>query len=963
MLPARSLLSAAAAALALVAAAPSAHAAWPGTPGKVAFLDQMNKEYPLKVYTPGMDGQGKEDLIVPETFHFQEGTDKTPMTTGFPSAPVWSPDGTRLAFAAKVPDPSLAPGATHTAIFTWTLKNGAITQLTTPPAGKPGCSCEQQLGFGYADYSPAWSPDGKTIAFVRMQFSGEDESIHGHDGGNIRTVPATGGASTELTHEYGEQMYFSLSWGGDPDPDGGYTALLGLHGGEATGEFQLRKINPQTGVAQSQLGGAEAAQVADFDVTPDGLHFYYQRYGGKVFARQLDTLGEITPVGDGVGARMRASTTGNGPLYSGQARVPGSDMPRGGLVEYQEPDAGGDVWPEDEKQRFVNGWLGSKGSFGYAYTTVGRSLFDVQPQRLPIINIPGFGGSEIRCDGETLWGPSPLFMSSKMKNMELSSDGKTNAHCAGAGPTENPDDPTGFVMSVLGSDIYAGQAKFITGIAPGSRGWRFSWDWRKAPVESLARLDALVEKAIHHPDNEAQGITRVVMYGHSYGGLLMREYQDQHPEKLARVLTLGTPFWGATKPLNFATFGLENPLSGIADLDTLMPNAAAKAMAKNLTGLYWLVPSDPYGPWLKVGGKSQSQAGVRSFFTGTAGSNGALIDAAMAWHKKYDGFTTTRGNVEVRAVVGTGLPTIESIDVSDITSPDGELQVSLHLGQGDVTVPIRSASQGPLGTHDPLGENVHVQAICGVGHMALGASEKINDKYERYLLTGRTPRLTEGACEMEATAIVVKNLQTHPKRGAASAVASDGALSLDAAAEAGKIQLLRYPGMPIAIADDHKPVKLAVGEGVELQVMRWKGDTQLPTQTFRPGSGAVDIATGGASGPVVTAGGAVVAPVEGETTTPPSVDDDHSAPPADGGGSVTPPAPSTPAPSVPASPVSPAKPSAPVKGTATKPKPATKTTKKVCRTVKKRVKGKVKKVKTCKTVTVKKPKAKGKGKA
>ena len=459
------------------------------------------------------------------------------------------------------------------------------------------------------------------------------------------------------------------------------------------------------------------------------------------------------------------------------------------------------------------------------------------------------------------------------------------------------------------------------------------------------------------------------MYGHSYGGLLMREYQDQHPEKLARVLTLGTPFWGATKPLNFATFGLENPLSGIADLDTLMPNAAAKSLARNLTGLYWLVPSDPYGPWLKVGGTSQSQAGVRSFFTGTAGSNGALIDEAMAWHEKHDGFTTTRGNVEVRAVVGTGLPTIESIDVSDITSPDGALQVSLHLGQGDVTVPIRSASQGPLGTHDPLGENVHVQAICGVGHMALGASEKINDKYERYLLTGRTPRLTEGACEMEATAIVVKNLQTHPKRGAASAVASDGALSLDAAAEAGKIQLLRYPGMPIAIADDHRPVKLAVGEGVELQVMRWKGDTQLPTRTYRPGSGAVEIATGGAGGPVVTAGGAVVAPVEGETTTPPPSDGGGegggAGDGATGGGSSAPATPATPAaPAAPSGGASaPVSPAAPVKGATAKPKPKTKATKKVCRTVKKRVKGKVKKVRTCRTVTVKKPKAKGKGKA
>jgi pimeloyl-ACP methyl ester carboxylesterase len=958
----RSLLAAAVVAL---LAAPAAHASWAGTPGKVAYLDQSNKEYPLRVFTPGMNAYGETETVVPETYHFPDPTDpsdKVPPTIGFPSAPVWSPDGTMLAFAAKVPDPGLGGGVTHTAIFTWRLKDKAITKLTTPPPGKPGCDCPEQLGYTFADYSPAWSPDGKQIAFIRIQESGEDESIHGHDGGNIRMVSATGGESAEITHEYGEKLYTALSWGGDPS-EGGYTALLGLHADKDGGGFELRRVHPESGVAQSQLGGTEAAMIADFDVAADGLHFYYQRYGGKVMERQLDTLGAITPVGDGVGAAMRASNTGNGPVYLGDARVPGYEFKRYGLVEYQAPDDGGDVWAEDEKQRLVNGWRGTAddpGAMGYASTTIGRSVFDVQPQRLPIINIPGFAGSEIRCGDEKLWGPSVLFNGSKLKAMELGADGKSNAGCASAGPTANPDDPTGFVMNVLGSDIYAGQAKFITDIAPGARGWRFSWDWRKAPSESLARLDALVEKAINHPDNAAQGITKVVMYAHSYGGLLVREYQDEHPDKVARVLTLGTPYWGSTKPLNFATFGLENPLSGVADLDTLLPNADAKSFAKNLAGLFMFVPSDNYGPWLKVGGVTQSQAGVRNYFTGTAGANGALIDAGLAWHRKFDGFDTVRGNVEWRAVVGTGLPTIEAIDVSDHVGPDGELQVALHMGQGDVTVPIRSASQGPLGSHDPLGDNVHVQAICGVGHMALGASDKINVPYTQYLLQGRTPRKTEGPCEMEATAIVVRNLQTHgptaPGRaGLAAKAAADGALSLDDAAAAGRIQLLRYPGAPIAIADDHHPVKLALPEGVELEVMRWKGDQQLATKTYKPGSGAVEVTTG-ASGPVVKAGGSVVAP-EGES--------DDAPPPPSGGGhhdDTPPPAPASGGgPGVAPSP----SPAAPVTGTTTTPKAQPKakpkaTRKKVCKTTKKRVKGKVKKVKTCKYVAVKpktKPKA------
>jgi pimeloyl-ACP methyl ester carboxylesterase len=965
MLPSRLLLGLLAGLAALLATAP-AHAAFPGTPGRVAYLDNTSPEMPLMVWTPAM-GQGSADPVGIDTFHWQE-TDKVPMTIGFPSAPVWSPDGTRLAFAAKVPDPGIGGGATHTAIFTWTLRSHAITRITTPPDGKPGCSCSQQLGYLYADYAPAWSPDGKRIAFVREQGSGKDEGVHGTDGGNVRTVPATGGASTELTHKYGEQMYFSLAWGGDPT-EGGSSALLGYHGGNAAGQFSLQRIDPESGASSNEIAGVEAAKIIDFDVSPDGLYVGYATMGGQLFDRQLGG-GNTVALGKSTTGRMRYSPTGNGPLHIGSARIPGQgDWPRGGLVERQTPDAGGDQWPEDPQDRWVDGWMGpGLGKYGFAHP--GRSSFDVQPQRLPIIDIPGFGGSEIRCGGETLWGPSVLGMGAKLKAMELADDGKTNAGCAGAAPTADPDDPTGFVMTVLGDDIYQSQAKFITDIAPGQRGWRFSWDWRKPPAESLDRLDALVTKALGKDFAMDQGLDRVVMYGHSYGGLLMREYQQLHPDRLARVLTVGAPFWGATKPLNFATFGMENPLSGVADLDTLLPNAAAKAFARNLSGLYWLVPSDHYGPWLKVGAAQQDQAGVRDYFTGTAGGNGALVDAGLAWHRKFDGFSTSQGLVESRAVVGTGLPTIEAIDVSDKPQTDGELQVSLHLGQGDVTVPIRSASQGPLGTHTPLGDPVHVQAVCGIGHMKLGGNPKVTEPYTEYLLQGRTPRKTEGACEMEATAIVVRNLQSHPGGGALRArtatAAPGGGLSLDAAAAEGRIQLLRYPGQPIAIVDERHPVTLDVAgaaERVELTITRYRGEQELPAVTYRPDPGAVQVEAR-ADGPVVTVDGR---PVAGEVAGGGGGGDQPGAgagapgvgePPAAGGdaaaaGAGAPAAGTTPAPG----------PGAASTGKAIiKPKPKAKPkTVKRCKTIKKKVRGHVRTVKRCTTVKVKphatKPKA------
>lgn len=84
----------------------------------------------------------------------------------------WSPDGEKLVFSDQ------PPGSTQLAIYSFNLRTGEKIKLTAPPRGIWG------------DWSPTFSPDGKTIAFKRVTGYWLDE---------IYLLPATGGTVRQLT--------------------------------------------------------------------------------------------------------------------------------------------------------------------------------------------------------------------------------------------------------------------------------------------------------------------------------------------------------------------------------------------------------------------------------------------------------------------------------------------------------------------------------------------------------------------------------------------------------------------------------------------------------------------------------------------------------------------------------------------------------------------------------------------
>jgi Tol biopolymer transport system component len=148
---------------ALMLAAPSADAAFPGANGRIAFESTRDDIDPTgcifrfptcdwEIWVMNADGSGQTRLTSPP---------------GLNGGATWSPDGARIAFV------SLRDG--NSDIYVMNADGTGQTRLTISPA---------------ADGSPSWSPDGIKIAFI---------STRDNSDGEIYVMNADGTGVTRLT--------------------------------------------------------------------------------------------------------------------------------------------------------------------------------------------------------------------------------------------------------------------------------------------------------------------------------------------------------------------------------------------------------------------------------------------------------------------------------------------------------------------------------------------------------------------------------------------------------------------------------------------------------------------------------------------------------------------------------------------------------------------------------------------
>jgi len=219
---------------------------------------------------------------------------------GFPAKADWSPDGKAIAFSDR------ASQEAHPSLFLLFIDDLERRRLTWPPAGSAG------------DWSPAFSPDGQAVAFVRWR---------GEAFGDIHLMPVTGGEPRRLTFD--NTAIWGLDWG----PGGNEIVFSSVRGGS----YGLWRISASGGRAESVAAAGPIC--SSLSVSRQGQRLAYVESSHDFDIWRIDLAG---PPGRHPPTRLIGSTRReSAPQYSPDGRRIAFESNRSGTDEIWVCDGDG----------------------------------------------------------------------------------------------------------------------------------------------------------------------------------------------------------------------------------------------------------------------------------------------------------------------------------------------------------------------------------------------------------------------------------------------------------------------------------------------------------------------------------------------------------------------------------------------------------------------------------------------
>lgn len=342
---------------------------------------------------------------------------------------------------------------------------------------------------------------------------------------------------------------------------------------------------------------------------------------------------------------------------------------------------------------------------------------------LPVIFIPGLGGSELQSTQDIFWSKSD-------------GHGGIYSHAYSAGekiwvnkdeavkPGDDdyfdvlrlqPDGKTAAAELSLTGELtpfgYANIDHFFQsmGYIRGEKFFVFTYDWRKDISETAAGLDLLVETA-----KQKSGQYQVNIVAHSLGGLLARQYISDPTQslKVNKLVELGVPHLGAVTGLKTLLYGtpLGKNVLGIFYVGISSPEV--KDISSNFLSMYQLLPTKAYFNFYdnsapdipypfndernidgdKIGGPLSYDK--TKLLLGNLNYNTRLIGLAEQFHNLFDANLNQNSGVKIYNIVGSGQPTLGQIkETWLLTWPVKAINKTDEIFiNGDGTVPLYSAS-------------------------------------------------------------------------------------------------------------------------------------------------------------------------------------------------------------------------------------------------------------------------------